>query len=649
MFFVLFLYIAVLIKNEIVYAVDAPVLKVLATVNIYNATSTQENNKITISFDITNRVGVQPGVKYAVMLVSEKDNKQTIIDEYVYDEVLNLGEHSSIHKTVVYEAPPNLEGKFKVIVFSKNINGFPLSFLPVGDITLIKRVSIMDPFNIDTSSCFLTVQGETGNKKYTPDQGVDISSEENLESNCIVRNNSNVDVTIQPYFVTRIRSNFGDIVTTTGGSADVITLGSLEEKIITTVLPKASTPQIYSISLSYGKNSNSVIYKYVIQGGAGTIQNVVLDKNYYKKGEYADVSFVWNPPFDSFHTSRKMSASDYVSNQYVSIVLLDKNNKPCNDLFTQNFTNKETSINFKVKLTSECLYSKVDIKLFNKDTNYSDEASFENATTSMYVTEKDETPFNNIVSLVALSLALFSIFLVKKRKFGVAIFLMFIFSSSDSVKADTVNASGQNGSSVVNVTYNISLDKSSYSLGETITAYSSIAYSFEPTGGFTMDASINGSTKNVLTSNSFTAPSSSGSYSAGFSAGGSVYTKTGQCGDCEEVLVTISGSGSISYNVAPASCGAYSGLDSLAPTCVYNLNAPTTANGESYTSYSVASPSGYTGSRTWNCNNGAWSPGSYTCTPPAPTVYINFSSTRESFKEFFTKNVFESVFASMYK
>ncbi|MDD2766485.1 MAG: fibronectin type III domain-containing protein [Candidatus Moranbacteria bacterium] len=78
---------------------------------------------------------------------------------------------------------------------------------------------------------------------------------------------------------------------------------------------------------------------------------------------------------------------------------------------------------------------------------------------------------------------------------------------------------------------------------------------------------------------------------------------------------------SVSFSVtasAPATCPAYSGTDNLTPTCVYNLNAPVTSSGSSYTSTSVASPAGYTGSRRWNCNNGTWTQGVYTCTPPTP-------------------------------
>jgi hypothetical protein len=70
---------------------------VLATVNVYDAKIvSQDNNKLKISFDISNREKVQPGVRYAIELVQTKGEIQDIIDKKVYNEVFDLGTGETI-------------------------------------------------------------------------------------------------------------------------------------------------------------------------------------------------------------------------------------------------------------------------------------------------------------------------------------------------------------------------------------------------------------------------------------------------------------------------------------------------------------------------------------------------------------------------
>lgn len=72
-----------------------------------------------------------------------------------------------------------------------------------------------------------------------------------------------------------------------------------------------------------------------------------------------------------------------------------------------------------------------------------------------------------------------------------------------------------------------------------------------------------------------------------------------------------------------APCGAYAGDGPTATACTFNLNVGLTPSGSSYTSTSVKSPAGYTGSYSWSCSNGVWTPGAVSCIAP-PTVNIQF-------------------------
>ncbi|GEM_PF-2419095 len=107
---------------------------VVATVNIFNAKIiSQAGNTFKVSFDISNRVGVQAGVKYAISLVNLKDGSN--IDTKIYDETLALGENETIHKEVVYSVPAHVVSDiYKVILESKSIGGLPLANVSLGEV-----------------------------------------------------------------------------------------------------------------------------------------------------------------------------------------------------------------------------------------------------------------------------------------------------------------------------------------------------------------------------------------------------------------------------------------------------------------------------------------------------------------------------------
>ena len=55
----------------------------LASVSLTDASVVQNNRDVSISFTLTNRYGVQPGVKYAILLARETKDAQSIEDIFV--------------------------------------------------------------------------------------------------------------------------------------------------------------------------------------------------------------------------------------------------------------------------------------------------------------------------------------------------------------------------------------------------------------------------------------------------------------------------------------------------------------------------------------------------------------------------------------
>lgn len=278
----------------------------LADVNVYEAKITsQKDNKINISFEIDNGQGVQPGVKYGVSLVKEETGvKQSIVDEYIYPEVLSLSSNSNIKKDITYLAPANISGNYSILISIKNESGMSMGMANVGKITLARTLKTIE---IIPGTCFINVVGEKNNPKYVLNQGVDIEKTESLKLNCSVKNSSSDVISATPTYETHLRNIYGETVGQTGGDTTPISFKAGEEKIISLTLPKASKPQAYDVKVALKSNistSNSIIAHYVLRGASAIIQNLSLDKDYYSKNDTANMSFIWYTSADSFPNSR---------------------------------------------------------------------------------------------------------------------------------------------------------------------------------------------------------------------------------------------------------------------------------------------------------------------------------------------------------
>ncbi len=284
-----------------------PGATILATVNIQNAKIvSQKDNVFQISFDITNRVTPQTGVQYAVVLLGEKDGSQFTAATHVYPDILSLAEHSSTHKDITFTAPASLSGTFDLVLTSENSNGFPFAMSKIGSITLAPVGGI----EIVADTCYLTIQGAE-DTRYLLTQGVDISAEESLVLHCSAHNRGSA-TTATPQFETHYRTVYGEVVTQTGGDTNPISFEAQEKKDLHIVLSKATAPQAYDVVVvlkSGSAISNPIDVHYVIQGESATIQNISLDKNFYRKGETATLSFIWSGAADTFIGSRRYAGT----------------------------------------------------------------------------------------------------------------------------------------------------------------------------------------------------------------------------------------------------------------------------------------------------------------------------------------------------
>lgn len=267
---------------------------VIAQVNVGDAKIvSQKGNVLNISFNITNRDGVQSGVRYGVKLIQKTTKSQILVDEYIYPEVLSIGANSTIEKNITYTAPANLDGAYTALVLVKNYSGLPLGTGFLGE---IKLVSSVDTVKILPETCSTSTSADKNVSSTPINRGISVSPKENILLTCTVINNSKESVSSVPLYETHYRSLYGDIAEHQGGDSTPILFKAGEKKSVSLTLPKATIPQFYSVKVSFKSGkvySNSVVVNYSLSGLSATIQNFSLDKNSYKINETANISFFW--------------------------------------------------------------------------------------------------------------------------------------------------------------------------------------------------------------------------------------------------------------------------------------------------------------------------------------------------------------------
>ncbi len=459
----------------------------VATVNLTDAKVVQDGNKFNITFTISNRVGTQPGIKYGVMLVEKTVSGQVTADQYVFDETLTLSEGESVTRDVVYTAPAVLNGTYSLILSSKNVNGFPFGLSFLGDVTLAST-AVAGVF-VNTDTCYLTVEGDTTKTKYTPAQGVDISQTETLTSHCVLENMGNETLSVTPRMVAHERSLFGALAESVGGDTAPVTFKPKEKREVATKLSKASVPQAYDLALSYGEGGNSVIYRYVVQGGSGTIQNLVFDKNLYQSGETAKISFVWSDAADGFQNARAGTGTE-LTKPRVTIALQSGSGVACAESYVYEL-NANPVHQIQIPVTSECRNPRVNVVL--KDDTFGDlsEIDYEIKSpdapvvpavpdTSVPPEKPSRAPWFILVGLIVLGAGTFALMKIMRDKKNtppsvppIAVLLLglslSLLSGIHTAHADTFTAWNTTGDLSRGVLYTVNLDKATYAPEENMT------------------------------------------------------------------------------------------------------------------------------------------------------------------------------------
>jgi hypothetical protein len=511
----------------------------IATVNVQDIQLLkQEDNKITLGFNVSNKDGIQPEIIYAVnLLKKEADKTYTVVDQEVYDEdVVTLGTNDKLHKEVVYTVPSYLKGDYYFGIEARNHDG--LIFGMVQTYTPITFAGTGTYVSIDPATCNLTVQGEKGGKTYTLTEGVDIAQTETLLAHCTLTSTFDVPIIVTPTITTHYRSPFGKVVGTE--TKDTLTLEPHKKTAFTTTLPKITDPQAYDAILTFATIEKEVIsapttFHYVLHGESATIQNLTLDKDYYVKGDTAQISFFWTPSADSFPDSRlgRTEASSYTA----IFTITNTKNQNCAESYTQSLSDIKFGglQKFSIPVTENCAHPTIVAQIADANgkvlaantyaitsKNAPAEEVVSTSTETQLIPNKLQLAMVSVVALLCIGVFVF-LYIRKNKAVGTTLALMFVIGTGllggvGDARAYTMSA----GLYAVTVT----MDKSTYTPGETMTITGSyfktgcwnsigittgfVSLTAEESWAWWMFPQVTKNIKN--TSATFTAPASDGWY-----------------------------------------------------------------------------------------------------------------------------------------
>lgn len=227
-----------------------------------------------------------------------------------------------------------------------------------------------------------------------------------------------------------------------GGDTTPISIKAGEKKNITVALPKALIPKVYSIDfrLNSGEvKSNLLNITYIIRGSKANIQSISLDKDFYKNGDNALVSFVYFNSVDSYIKGRyDTSKPEHV---FSEVKIKSGSGLSCAKTQSKDLINQTSvKVEFPTSIKSNCYNPSVTITLKDEQGNVLDQKELNIKTTSAE-TPKSNTLYYLIIIVVLILIIAF--FIYKKRKNisslspdgsngnnGVSIGILFLFAIS---------------------------------------------------------------------------------------------------------------------------------------------------------------------------------------------------------------------------
>jgi len=236
----------------------------------------------------------------------------------------------------------------------------------------------------------------------------------------------------------------------------------------------------FSLKDSNGE-SNIVTTHYVLAGDSATIQSLSLDKDYYAKGDIANLTLLWAPRADAFpHNRLGTKVTETSINIFATIT--NKYGRSCaepvNEQLPQSMNGAKTDI--PLSIISECINPQLSVALSDKDGNILDKKEFSFESTTTPEVEPLKSVIFIIIIVILLIIILVAMYLKKNKNksegsnitgntitMGMLI-LALLFGMRGTEKVIALDEFGGNERPSASLVTNI--DKDTYNVGENMTA-----------------------------------------------------------------------------------------------------------------------------------------------------------------------------------
>ncbi len=446
----------------------------VATINIQNtALLSKDNHTMEIAFSLSNRMGVETGIRYGVKLVSTGPKGQVVADEKVYDDTVTLGENASVTKKITYVAPEFLSGTYGLYLTSSNQSGFPFGA------TLVDTINLSTPKEgivIDPQSC--TVYAAGGKVALPINQVAVVDSDTSLKLTCTAKNTASTILPAVATFETFIGTAYGDRVSEKAEGGESVSIGAGETKSFSISIPTQSKPQVYYTRMTLLAGpvvSNPILIRFVIKGETATIENVRFDKDTYKKGDTAVLQLLW----------RGAGSTKEASPYLIEASMQGENGDTCATPFSGQLSPSAEPAKLSMTITSSCVNPIVTVRISDAE----GKVLYDTKEFAVHIDKQKIDPKIALIILGAVVI-LGGISLFIRRRFKhihvdtkptTPITIFFIGAlfggmliSVGSAHADTYQANAYLSSDTFVVTINN--DKTDYAPGETITTTGEITF-----------------------------------------------------------------------------------------------------------------------------------------------------------------------------
>lgn len=333
----------------------------------------KNNNNLAVSFVLDNKAKAKLNLHYNLALV-KADGSGPIIRYYSKNDkkIFSVSPYEKITEHLDFDVPDFYQGSFRVVVRIGSVSG--LSYVGISE----DEVSLSgDGKYINLFGCRVLVDAEK-DKDYGLQLGLVINRGERGYINCLAKNISDSDVQVKSSQDIFLRDEFSDLQNSITED-NVVTFSPRQEKNISFFIlgTDGLSPQAYTNVLRLVTDgrilSNDIYFHYVISGLSGSINKVVLDKDYYQIGDVALLELGITDRADIYNGSR--FAGKESEKGMIEIELLNKKNDVCarNIIDLDQLQILDNNYKFSLKIEKECIDPYIKLNLSDKSGNSLDE------------------------------------------------------------------------------------------------------------------------------------------------------------------------------------------------------------------------------------------------------------------------------------